>query len=360
MCPPFLSSLPIPHPTSPFISIEKIRETPQKKKPHQEKKPPLPPPPETHSITNNTSTQKEIIMSSISNHTHHQIPTPTTPTTTKGNGNAQACAACKYQRRKCAPDCILAPFFPHDRQRQFLNAHKLFGVSNITKIIKHLNPSDKEEAMRTIIFQSDIRANDPVGGCYRIIRELQRLIEYNKAELDIVLHQLAICRAQAQQQQQQNQIQIPEVGDQNSCDQLINMDPLSFYNNQVAHYHYVQPHPHALPAVQQEQQQQEVPYVLVQNNNINSPNSNSNNNNNNPHQHLHEDMNMWAMQDSMSSLDIKHGGGMNANDCEDLKSFVEIPCDDDQRNGEVRFQPEDIGDHQQRFVVPNTKLLISS
>ncbi|PQQ04609.1 LOB domain-containing protein 22 [Prunus yedoensis var. nudiflora] len=184
--------------------------------------------------------------------------------------------------------------------------------------------------MRTIIFQSDIRANDPVGGCYRIIRELQRLIEYNKAELDIVLHQLAICRAQAQQQQQQNQIQIPE------------------------------PHPHALPAVQQEQQQQQVPYVFVQNNNINSPNSNSNNNNNNPHQHLDEDVDIWAMQDSMSSLDIKHGGGMNANDCEDLKPFVEIPCDDDQRNGEVRFQPEDIGDHQQRFVVPNTKLLISS
>ncbi|CAN4100099.1 unnamed protein product [Withania somnifera] len=57
---------------------------------------------------------------------------------------------------QCAPDCVLAPYFPHDRQRQFLNAHKLFGVSNITKIIRHLGQSLKDEAMRTIIFQSDL------------------------------------------------------------------------------------------------------------------------------------------------------------------------------------------------------------
>ncbi|XP_019196357.1 PREDICTED: LOB domain-containing protein 22 [Ipomoea nil] len=112
------------------------------------------------------------------------------------NGS-QACAACKYQRRKCASDCILAPYFPHDRQRQFLNAHKLFGVSNITKIIRHLTPPEKDEAMRTIIFESDVRAMDPVGGCYRIIRQLQRQIEQSQAELDVVLHHLAYCRALA-------------------------------------------------------------------------------------------------------------------------------------------------------------------
>ncbi|KAK8514229.1 hypothetical protein V6N12_008942 [Hibiscus sabdariffa] len=50
--------------------------------------------------------------------------------------------------------------------------------------------------MHTIVFQSDARANDPVGGCYRIIQELQRQIEYSQAELDLVLHQLAICRTQ--------------------------------------------------------------------------------------------------------------------------------------------------------------------
>nr|GMC53858.1 protein indeterminate-domain 7-like [Ipomoea batatas] len=114
-----------------------------------------------------------------------------------GGPTTLACAACKYQRRKCASDCILAPYFPHDRQRQFLNAHKLFGVSNITKIIRHLTPPEKDEAMRTIIYESDMRAIDPVGGCYRIIRQLQRQIEQSQAELDVVLHHLAYCRAQA-------------------------------------------------------------------------------------------------------------------------------------------------------------------
>uniref|UniRef100_A0A803LD89 LOB domain-containing protein n=1 Tax=Chenopodium quinoa TaxID=63459 RepID=A0A803LD89_CHEQI len=124
------------------------------------------------------------------------------------SNGTQACAACKYQRRKCASDCALAPYFPHDRQRQFLNAHKLFGVSNITKIIRNLNPPDKDIAMRTIIYQSDARAKDPVGGCYRIIRDLHHQIAYCKAELDLVLQQLDLCKAQLYQQQHAQLYQI--------------------------------------------------------------------------------------------------------------------------------------------------------
>ncbi|KAI9079210.1 hypothetical protein K1719_038815 [Acacia pycnantha] len=106
----------------------------------------------------------------------------------------KACAACKYRRRKCTPDCILAPYFPHDHQSRFLNAHKLFGVRNITKIITKLDPPSKDEAMRSIIYQSDMRANDPVGGCYRYVKELVAQIEYHRAELDLVLQQLAVFR----------------------------------------------------------------------------------------------------------------------------------------------------------------------
>uniref|UniRef100_A0A3Q7HR87 LOB domain-containing protein n=1 Tax=Solanum lycopersicum TaxID=4081 RepID=A0A3Q7HR87_SOLLC len=134
----------------------------------------------------------------------------------------QACAACKYQRRKCAPDCVLAPYFPHDRQRQFLNAHKLFGVSNITKIIRHLDQPFKDEAMRTIIFQSDVRANDPVGGCYRIIRDLQRHIDYCKAELDIILTDHHATE---------------ESFNDNNCDGVVNqVDALVNINNNASSY----------------------------------------------------------------------------------------------------------------------------
>ncbi|MED6193031.1 hypothetical protein PIB30_015234 [Stylosanthes scabra] len=123
-----------------------------------------------------------------------------TTTTSSSTSHSQACAACKHQRRKCGPNCILAPYFPHDRQKQFLNAHKLFGVGRMTDLIKPLNPSDRNIAMETIIYQAEMRAYDPVGGCFRLIQHLQSQIEYYQAELQLVLHHLALFKAQAQQQ----------------------------------------------------------------------------------------------------------------------------------------------------------------
>ncbi|GAU22020.1 hypothetical protein TSUD_111600 [Trifolium subterraneum] len=120
-----------------------------------------------------------------------------------GNGTTQACAACKYQRRKCGPTCILAPYFPHDRQKQFLNAHKLFGVGKITNMIKTVPPQLRDVTMATIMYQSDMRAMDPVGGCYRILQQLQSQYEFFEAELDLTRQHIALCRASSAQSQSQ-------------------------------------------------------------------------------------------------------------------------------------------------------------
>lgn len=128
------------------------------------------------------------------------------------SNGSQACAACKYQRRKCASDCPLAPYFPHDRQREFLNAHKLFGVSNITKIIRGLTTVQKNHAMATIIFQSNMRAKDPVNGCLGLIRHLEYQIAYYKSELHAICQQIEYYKVQfynQQQQQQQQQHAVP-------------------------------------------------------------------------------------------------------------------------------------------------------
>ncbi|KAK1281381.1 LOB domain-containing protein 22 [Acorus gramineus] len=162
-------------------------------------------------------------------HPHHHPHRPssssssitTSSTTSSTTTTNQACAACKYQRRKCNPDCPLAPFFPADRQRQFMNAHRLFGVSNILKIIRDLEPTLKCEAMRSIIFQSDARANDPVYGCVGIIKNLELLIAKESAELSSVYQQVMAFRvAKQQQQQQQQQIhqQMAVVGNEYSTD----------------------------------------------------------------------------------------------------------------------------------------------
>ncbi|THF94290.1 hypothetical protein TEA_023441 [Camellia sinensis var. sinensis] len=222
----------------------------------------------------------------INNNNNNHTNNTSNTSTSKVNGT-QACAACKYQRRKCAPDCILAPYFPHDRHRQFLNAHKLFGVSNITKIIRNLDPPDKDQAMRTIIFQSDVRASDPVGGCYRIIRDLQRQIDYTQTELVIVLQQLAICRAQAAAAASahlQPQTPLPPDVDDSltvNCDSIINPeDPLSHVRDD---FH---------------ETREEEEYLVLHDDH--DDDDNNNNNNNNHVVPLH-DIAAWAMHDSMSS-----------------------------------------------------------
>ncbi|XP_060210496.1 LOB domain-containing protein 22-like [Lycium barbarum] len=121
-----------------------------------------------------------------------------------GRNGSQACAACKYQRRKCAFDCPLAPYFPAEKQKDFLNAHKLFGVSNILKVLKNIAPFQKDNAMKALIFEANIRAGDPVGGCYRVILNLHRQINLYHAELQFVYRE--IFRAQAAAIQEQRNI----------------------------------------------------------------------------------------------------------------------------------------------------------
>ncbi|KAJ1289444.1 hypothetical protein BS78_02G164500 [Paspalum vaginatum] len=114
-----------------------------------------------------------------------------------GSGQNQACAACKYQRRKCNPDCPLAPYFPADQQRLFLNAHRLFGVSNIQKTLHRIDPVKGPEAMWTLIYQSEARAADPVHGCVAIINALREQIRDTEIELQHVRQQIDIYRQAA-------------------------------------------------------------------------------------------------------------------------------------------------------------------
>lgn len=111
-----------------------------------------------------------------------------------GTNVAQACAACKHQRRKCAPDCALAPYFPPHRQTEFLNVHRLFGVRNIMNTVRNVDPNHREIAVRSMIQEANLRVLDPVGGSCGIVKNLHDMCNQIKAELDLVLQQVAICR----------------------------------------------------------------------------------------------------------------------------------------------------------------------
>ena len=53
-----------------------------------------------------------------------------------GPGSSSPCASCKLLRRRCAKDCIFAPYFPPDDPHKFAIVHKVFGASNVSKMLQ--------------------------------------------------------------------------------------------------------------------------------------------------------------------------------------------------------------------------------
>lgn len=54
----------------------------------------------------------------------------------KRQGGGSPCAACKLLRRRCAEDCVFAPYFPADQPHKFASVHKVFGASNVNKLLQ--------------------------------------------------------------------------------------------------------------------------------------------------------------------------------------------------------------------------------
>ncbi|KAL7143687.1 hypothetical protein ABFS83_08G208800 [Erythranthe nasuta] len=99
------------------------------------------------------------------------------------NGNStSACASCKHQRKKCTDKCTLAPFFPVEKSREFQAVHKVFGVSNITKIITSLKEEDRKIAVDSLVWEALCRYKDPVLGPYGDYRRVCEELRLFKAQ----------------------------------------------------------------------------------------------------------------------------------------------------------------------------------
>nr|GEV41812.1 hypothetical protein [Tanacetum cinerariifolium] len=119
-----------------------------------------------------------------------------------------ACAACHYKRQRCPPDCSLAPYFPYDQYDpdQSQNFHKLFSFNNISKILTKIDQTRRQEAMRSMIYEANVRAKDPVMGCCRIIRELDQQVREAENELAFVNQHLASYKPTDYGVQNQNEM----------------------------------------------------------------------------------------------------------------------------------------------------------
>lgn len=82
------------------------------------------------------------------------------------------------------PGCIFAPYFPPEEPQKFANVHKIFGASNVTKLLNDLLPHQREDAVNSLAYEAEARVRDPVYGCVGAISFLQRQVERLQKELD--------------------------------------------------------------------------------------------------------------------------------------------------------------------------------
>ena len=92
-------------------------------------------------------------------------------------GAIAPCGACKFLRRKCTSGCIFAPHFGSDQgAARFAAIHKVFGASNVSKLLLHIPMNRRHDAVLTISYEAQARLSDPVYGCVSTILALQQQV----------------------------------------------------------------------------------------------------------------------------------------------------------------------------------------
>jgi hypothetical protein len=107
------------------------------------------------------------------------------------SSSSSPCAACKLLRRKCTQGCVFAPYFPPDNPAKFANVHRVFGASNVSKLLNELPHAQREDAVNSLAYEADARLRDPVYGCVSYISVLQLRIRQARDELAAARKELA-------------------------------------------------------------------------------------------------------------------------------------------------------------------------
>ncbi|KAJ0230216.1 LOB domain-containing protein 12 [Hirschfeldia incana] len=115
-----------------------------------------------------------------------------------GGPGSSPCASCKLLRRRCAKDCIFAPYFPPDDPHKFAIVHKVFGASNVSKMLQELPVHQRADAVNSLVFEANARVRDPVYGCVGAISYLQNQV--SQLQMQLAVAQAEILCIQMQQE----------------------------------------------------------------------------------------------------------------------------------------------------------------
>ncbi|XP_057473850.1 LOB domain-containing protein 1-like [Actinidia eriantha] len=136
----------------------------------------------------------------ISSHPYHS-PSPNSLSSNSHHKAVHAvvspCAACKILRRRCGDKCVLAPYFPPTDPLNFTIAHRVFGASNIIKLLQELPESHRADAVSSIVYEANARLRDPVYGCAGVVCQLQK--QLNELQAQLAKAQAELANIQCQQ-----------------------------------------------------------------------------------------------------------------------------------------------------------------
>uniref|UniRef100_A0A0E0GRA7 LOB domain-containing protein n=1 Tax=Oryza nivara TaxID=4536 RepID=A0A0E0GRA7_ORYNI len=112
-----------------------------------------------------------------------------------GSGSAASpCAACKLLRRRCAAGCVFAPYFPPGEPHKFANVHKVFGASNVSKLLQEIPVQHRGDAVSSLVYEANARVRDPIYGCVGAISSLQQQVEALQAQLALAQAEMVRLR----------------------------------------------------------------------------------------------------------------------------------------------------------------------
>ncbi|KAL8050161.1 hypothetical protein ABFX02_06G065500 [Erythranthe guttata] len=137
--------------------------------------------------------------------------------------SSSSCAACKFLKRRCTPNCQFAPYFRSDEPKKFAKVHKVFGASNVSKILNEVAEEQREDTVNSLVYEAEVRLQDPVYGCIGAIASLQHRMVELQHDLLLARARLACCAADSHHHQQQQQQLHQQQSDLSFLDPFVQM-----------------------------------------------------------------------------------------------------------------------------------------
>ncbi|OEL19510.1 LOB domain-containing protein 12 [Dichanthelium oligosanthes] len=112
------------------------------------------------------------------------------------SGSSSPCASCKLLRRRCTQECVFAPYFPPEDPHKFAIVHKVFGASNVSKMLQELPAQQRADAVSSLVYEANARMRDPVYGCVGAISYLQQQVSQLQMQLALAKAEILCVQIQ--------------------------------------------------------------------------------------------------------------------------------------------------------------------